>query len=218
MRTLVPTSRRADVRNSRGFTLIELVVVMAVIAAVTTAVVIGVGNIRGASVQSEAGQLAVAVRYMYNLSVLKGKVHRLVIDLNDGRYWGEVQNSRDPCKMYLSPEEGEDQQDKSAGTDEDSDQPAKASFDRSKNRLIKKRKLTKGIVFGGVMTSHQRDISTSGTASVTFFPNGTAESAMIYIQDKDDEEDVMTVQVLALQGAARIHLNRLSTDEFFESE
>ena len=68
------------------------------------------------------------------------------------------------------------------------------------------------------MTSHQRDVATSGQAHVTFFPNGTAESAMIYVQDKGDEEDVMTVQVLALQGHARIHLDRLSTDEFFESE
>ena len=191
---------------------------MAVIAAVTTAVVVGVGNIRGASVQSEAGQLAVAVRYLYNLSVLKGKVHRLVIDIDQGRYWGEVQNSRDPCKMYLSPEEGEDPESAKEDSDEESDEPAKAAFDRSKNRLIKRRKLTKGIIFGGVMTSHQRELSTAGTASITFFPNGTAEGAMIYVQDKDDDEDTMTVQVLALQGAARIHLDRLSTDEFFEAE
>ncbi len=220
-------ARRSDtgrVRGQRGFTLIELVVVMAVIAVVTTVVAVGIGNIRGASVQSDAGKLAVAVRYLYNLSVLNGKVHRLVIDLEKGTYWGEAQDSRDPCKMFLLPGEGEDGeggQETAADKSDDEDgapKPQVAKFGQAKTKLLKARKLQKGIVFGGVMTSHQRELTTSGKAHVTFFPNGTAEAAMIYVQDKDDDEDVMTVQVLALQGSARVHLDKMSTDDFFDQD
>lgn len=203
---------------ARGFTLIELVVVMAVIAVVTTSVVVGIGNIRGASVQTEAGKLALTIRYLYNLSVLNGKNYRLVVDIAGGTYWGEEQASRDPCKSYLLPgEDGlEDNLDVGKGDKDGEGKQAPASFGAAKSKLVKKRKLPKGIIFAGVMTSHQSELSTGGVAHVNFFPNGTAEAAMIYVGDKEDEDDVMTVEVLAMQGAARIHLDRMDLDEFFD--
>ncbi|MSP91042.1 MAG: prepilin-type N-terminal cleavage/methylation domain-containing protein, partial [Myxococcales bacterium] len=82
--------------SAPGFTLIELMVVVLLVALVTAAVVVGVGNLRGASVQAEAGKVAVAVRYLYNLSVLTGRAHRLVIDVDAGAWWGEEQTSADP--------------------------------------------------------------------------------------------------------------------------
>lgn len=191
-------------------------------AMVTAAVAIGIGNIRGASVQSEAGQLAVAVRYLYNLSVLNGKVHRLVIDIESGTYWGEAQESRDPCKMYLMPSDGDETGSGSKGasgsSDEEDDAPKAAAFSQAKTKLLKKRKLKKGVVFGGVMTSHDREVATSGQAYITIFPNGTAEAALVYIEDKDNDEDVMTVEVLSLQGSARVHLDRMAPDDFFDKQ
>jgi len=186
-------------------------------AIVTAAVAIGIGNLRGASVQSEAGKLAVAVRYLYNLSVLHGKVHRLVIDIESGTYWGEAQSSRDPCKMYLLPGEGEDEANGSSDEDEE-DAPKAGAFGKTKTKLLKKKKLKKGVVFGGVMTSHDRELATSGQAYITIFPNGTAEAAFVYIEDKDNDEDVMTVEVLSLQGSARVHLDRLDPEDFFEQQ
>jgi len=200
-------------RDPRGFTLIELVVVMAVIAVVTSAVAIGIGNIRGASVQAESGKLTLAIRYLYNLSVLNGKNYRLVIDLDSGTYWGEEQSSRDPCKAFLLPDEEDDAE---SSTDEDPDRQQTAGFGAAKSKLVKKRKLAKGIVFGGVMTSHQSELSTAGQAHINFFPNGTAEAAMVYLQDKDDEEDVMSVEVLAMQGTARIYEFKQDLQDFFD--
>ena len=214
----VATNRRGRRRGQRGFTLIELVVVVAIMAMVTAAVAIGIGNLRGASVQSEAGQLAVAVRYLYNLSVLNGKVHRLVIDLGTNTYWGEAQQSRDPCKMYLLPGEDELTDDGSSDEDEDADKPKAGAFAKAKTKLLKKRKLKKGVVFGGAMTSHDSELVTSGQAYITIFPNGTAEAAMVYVEDKDNEEDVMTVEVLSLQGSARVHPDRLDPEDFFDQQ
>jgi len=200
-------------RRNRGFTLIELVVVMAVVAVVTSAVAIGIGNIRGASVQAETGKLTLSIRYLYNLSVLNGKNYRLVIDMDSGSYWGEEQSSRDPCKAFLLPEEGETAGD---STDEDPDRQKAAGFGAARSKLVSKRKLPKGIAFGGVMTSHQDELSTSGQAHINFFPNGTAEAAMIYVQDRDDDEDVMSVEVLAMQGNARIYNDRQDLQDFFD--
>ena len=218
MTTLVTAIRRGDSvsrqgHGSGGFTLIELVVVMAVIAAITTAVVIGIGNIRGASVQAESGKLTLAIRYLYNLSVLNGKNYRLVIDIDNSVYWGEEQSSRDPCKAFMLPGEGEEP---GGGTAEGEDKPQTAGFGAARSKLVKKRKLAKGIIFGGVMTSHQNELSTSGQAHINFFPNGTAEAAMVYVQDKGDEEDVMSVEVLAMQGTARIYNNKRDLQDFFD--
>ena len=189
---------------------------MTVIAVVTTAVAIGIGNIRGASVQSESGKMVAAVRYLYTLSVLNGKNYRLVIDVSEGSYWGEMQNSRDPCQSFMLSAEDEDKDAAAKDEDEDGAKPAGAAFGLAKSRLLKKRKLPAGIAFGGVMTSHQSELSVDGKAHVNFFPNGTAEAAMLYIQDADDDEDVMTVEVLSLQGSARVYDNKLSLDEFFD--
>ena len=200
-------------RRQQGFTLIELVVVMAVIAVVTTAVAIGIGNIRGASVQAESGKLTLAIRYLYNLSVLNGKNYRMVIDIDSGTYWGEEQKSRDPCKAFLLPGEGEAAD---GSTDEDPDRQQVAGFGAARSKLVSKRKLAKGIAFGGVMTSHQDELSTSGQVHINFFPNGTAEAAMVYVQDADDDEDVMSVEVLAMQGSARIYDDKQDLQDFFD--
>ena len=99
---------------------------------------------------------------------------------------------------------------------------ARANFGAATTRLLAKHKLGAGVVFDGVMTSHQNDPTTSGQATINFFPNGTAEAAFIWVGlagDKDDgsdEEDVMTVEVLALQGTAHIHATRLEAREFLE--
>jgi general secretion pathway protein H len=192
-------------RGARGFTLIELLVVVVVLVVVTAAVATGIGNIRGASVQTEAGKIAIAVRYLYNLSVLSGRPHRLVIDVDAGAWWGEEQASSDPCESFLLP--GDDE----PGDDKEGDQP-RASFQASGSRLLARTPLEKGIRFHGVMTSHQTQPSDKGQAYVYFFPNGTTENALIWVEG--DEDDVMTVEVMALQGNARLHPDKVPVDEF----
>lgn len=204
-------------RSETGFTLIELMVVMAVMAVITAAVVVGIGNIRGANVQTEAGQLGVAVRYLYNLSVLNGRNYRLVLDLESGSWWGEAQESRDPCKAFLLP--GEGQEDAKEVDEDDEDAAPKASnFAAAKSKLLKKKKLPKGIVIRSVMTSHQGDPTTTGQAHINFFPNGTVERAFVVLSVADDEEDAMTVEVLPLQGSARVLDGELDVRDFMDGE
>ncbi len=203
---------------SRGFTLIEVMVVAVVIAVVGAAVAVGIGNIRGASVQAEAGKLAISVRYLYNLAVLSGHNHRLVIDLDSGTYWGEEQTSIDPCETFLLPPEGDARASKARkkATDEEEEKNAakggKAGFAESKSKLLAKYQLDKGLSFARVMTSHQQEPSVKGQAYVYFFPNGTTENALIDVEG--DPDDIMTVEVMALQGKATVHKERVPLDAF----
>ncbi len=221
-------------RNSRGFTLIELIVVVAVMAVITVAVVTGVGNVRGASVQSETGKIAVSVRYLYNLTVLSGKVHRLVFDLDKRMYWGEEQTSDDPCQQFLLPGEGEEAEAKkrakkkpkktAKGGKMVEEEPAKmdAGFTELKSRLLSKYTMDKGISIAGVMTSHQNEPLKKGVAYLYFFPNGTTENALIWVKGdgaaEDDDADVMTVEVKALQGAAKLHNDKVPFEKLDRSD
>ena len=212
-----PFPDRARGRQA-GFTLIEVMVVAVVIAVVGSAVAVGIGNIRGASVQSESGKLAITVRYLFNLAVLSGHNHRLVIDLDSGTYWGEEQTSADPCETFLLPEKADARSSKSRKRDADKEEEktaakgGKAGFSESKSKLLAKYQLDNGLSFARVMTSHQSEPSEKGQAYVYFFPNGTTENALIDVEG--DPEDIMTVEVMALQGKATVHKERVSLDAF----
>lgn len=205
--------------HQRGFTLIELVVVIAIIAIVTTAVAAGIGNIRGASVQSETGKLAIAVRYLYNLTILSGKTHRLVVDLDSRSYWGEEQNTSDPCETFLLPGEGEEEDPKAQakktkrGKKGEVVKTNTSGFQPIESRLLAKYTLDKGIQFGGVMTSHQTNQTDKGQAYVYFFPNGSTENALIFLKGDGDDDDMMTVEVKALEGTARVHKDKVDWDK-----
>jgi len=204
------------VKVRRGFTLIELVAAMAIIAIVTAAVATGINNIRGASASAEAGKIAVAVRYLYNLAVVSGKNQRLVIDFEARAWWGEAQTTEDPCEAFLLPgkDEAEDAS-KQAGSGDakaagERPQTNAGGFEASKSLLLQRTELDKGLSFQAVMTSHQSEPSKSGTAYVYFFPNGTTEHAMIQV--RADEDDVTTVEVDAMQGTAKIRGEDIDLD------
>jgi len=205
-------------RSHAGFTLIELIVVVAVIAIVATVVGVGVGNIRGANVDAEAGKLAIAVRYLYNMSVLNGRNYRLVVDLDKREYWGEEQTSGDPCKAFLFSDDDRREKEKKkrvvkSGSGGEEERTPTEGFQESGDAILAKRALDPGISFGGVMTSHQSDVMETGQAEVNFFPNGTTESAYIYVQG--DEDDIVTVEILPLQGKARVHREKLPLSDFY---
>ncbi|MSQ82071.1 MAG: prepilin-type N-terminal cleavage/methylation domain-containing protein [Myxococcales bacterium] len=217
--------------SRRGFTLIELVAAIAIIAIVTAAVATGVNNIRGASASAEAGKIAVAVRYLYNLAVVSGRNQRLVIDFDARAWWGEEQTTDDPCEAFLLPgtdepgtdkhgtdkhgtdKHGKDEpEDTQAGNAKAGERPAATSaFEASKSTLLQRTELDKGLTFAAVMTTHQSEPSKSGQAFIYFFPNGTTEHAMIQV--KADEDDVTTVEVSAMQGTAKIRGEDIDLDD-----
>lgn len=197
--------RAGPIGSQLGFTLIELVMAIVIIGVVTAAVATGVQNVRGASVQAESGKLAAAVRYLYNLAVVSGRNQRLVIDLDTRTWWAEEQASADPCEAFLLP--GQDAEEPEEGTDQ---RPARGGFEMTTSQLLQKTELDKGISFGGVMTSHDTQPVEKGQAYVYFFPNGTTEHALVQV--RGNEDDWMTVEVMALQGTAKVHPDKVELD------
>jgi len=82
----MPTSRAGTFSNPKGFTLVELGVVLLVLALFSGLVLpnlLGLGE-RGLS--STAGRLSSLVKYLYNEAALTGLEHRLIFDLDAGTF------------------------------------------------------------------------------------------------------------------------------------
>ena len=103
-------ARKTATHHRHGFTLIELGVTIAIAALVMGAVAFSISNIRRADLNKTSGIIAASMRYLYNLAVINRTTYRLVIDLDEGKFWGEELASDDPCDRYLpdAQEEGID--------------------------------------------------------------------------------------------------------------
>jgi general secretion pathway protein H len=82
------------VRREAGFTLVEILVVMAIFGLVAVLGVQGFRSLAKSDLRSSSAHLSGAIRYLFDRASTTGKIHRLVIDLGDGKYWAEVSDDR----------------------------------------------------------------------------------------------------------------------------
>lgn len=87
----------------QGFTLIEVMVVFAIIALVAGASVQGFRSLRKADLREATTQVSGAMRYLFDRASTTGKIHRIVFDMEQGMYWAEVSDDH----FYIPREESE---------------------------------------------------------------------------------------------------------------
>ena len=87
-------SVRSARRRSQGFTLIEVMVALMVVALIATIGVKGFRTVTKGNLREGSAHMAGAIRFLFDRASITGKYHRLVIDLNEGRYWAEVSDDR----------------------------------------------------------------------------------------------------------------------------
>jgi general secretion pathway protein H len=90
-----------------GFTLIEVMVALMVIALIASIGVKGFRAVTKSDLRATTAHLSGAIRFLFDRASITGKYHRLVIDLTDGKYWAEVSDDR-----FYAPNEAESQADR----------------------------------------------------------------------------------------------------------
>lgn len=88
--------------SEHGFTLIEIIIVLAIIGLIMSLGVRGLRSLARSDLRVSATRVAGAMRYLFDRASTTGKVHRLVIDLEAGRYWAEVSDDK-----FYAPREAE---------------------------------------------------------------------------------------------------------------
>ncbi len=75
--------------NESGFTLLELLIVLAIVGLVMIVAVPSITNTFRFSVQSSAREIATLIKDSSNSAQVTGKIHRIVYDLKNEQYWVE---------------------------------------------------------------------------------------------------------------------------------
>ena len=207
--------RRVPNRTNGGFTLIEVILVIVIIAIVMTGATFGLGAITRTRLRSSAYKVASAAKFAYNRCLTQGTTTRLQFDFEKNTM--AVEETETPVTLatdeQLEDEPGEavDPWDLARTRLESplSKVKPKSPFQPISNRDGEPLKqytaqpLGDGIVIHGLITPHETEPRTDGEGAVYFFPGGVTEHAAIQLSDSS--ETVYSVEIHPLTGNARIH-------------
>jgi len=200
-------------------TLIEILIAMAIVALLTTVVVVGVGQSAGARLRHSGTMIAGAVRVGFARASATSKTVRLVMDFDEDAIWLEegdqphLVQSKDTTGTGGAEASTEAEK---AAKDESSrivkgPVPARARFTPidpagiAESNPTKGKKPLDGIRFREAQSSHDDQPRTQGRAYVYFWPGGQTERAAIQLttakrrpDDKSlvDVESAMTVTLV----------------------
>ena len=191
-------------RNSRGFTVIEILVALLLVSLFTGMAVVGVRSITRARMKETANQLVGLIRDTYNRAALSNKVHRIVFDMDKNTYWVEVSND----VVHVKGDQSEVDRDEGAQVDWNSDgdsiKKAPAFKPVENDEVGTKQKLADDVRFWRIWVGHIRDRVTKGRVELNFFPDGYTEKAHITFSDDEDGEHTLTIVTQPLTGEAVI--------------
>jgi prepilin-type N-terminal cleavage/methylation domain-containing protein len=168
-------------RESSGFTLIEMMVVMAIIALMAAMAIPSISSYFNVSLSATGREIAGTVKETYNATVVTGQVHRIVYDLKEGQYWVES----GPPTVMLDTEASKKREERkkrlAISDDKPKDDTGGWAMDKSVTR--KKQSLPTGVKFEDVKTAQSDDPITEGKAYTHFFPHGLIESTIVHLMD-----------------------------------
>jgi general secretion pathway protein H len=183
----------------RGFTLIELMIVMTVVALLAAAAGPALGGLTGADARKAAGELSGTMRWLFDSASVRHATCRLVLSPGDRSFWAECSPGRttierDPDKQEKAKEANGGEAGAAAGGEA-------RGFAPFEDPIVRKRELPGGTVFKAIRVDGREPSTEGGPAYVHFFPGGRAQSARVTIADGDH---VFTVRLEPFTGRARV--------------
>lgn len=214
-----------------GFTLVEVLVVIALIAVLGGTIVSGSGMLSGNRLRSAAGLVVTGVRLSITRANATGHPVRLVFDFETGRVLMEETTDR----MLRVKDTGDTKTSEgaSAGADPatEAERESLAYADgivkgprapRAKFKAIrigsgdddptKGRDIGRSIHFRLVQTEHDRKPRDSGRAYLYFWPGGGTERAVVQLERAESDE-VLSVLISPLTGRAHIQRGKVDLTE-----
>ncbi len=221
-----PGKRRLRRAAARGLTLVEVLIVVALIALLSGSILFGSGLFASNRERSAATLIVTGVRLGMTRANATGDPVRMVFDLDKNRVSLEETNG----VMLVKKDEG-------ASTGAGAEPATKAEQDAKAeaNRILEGpkpprprftpvkefvgdsdsaggRSLGRGIKFRSVQTSHDGEPRKDGRAYLYFWPGGDTERASIQLGSSPDD-DGLTILVSPLTGRAEIKRGHIALDD-----
>jgi general secretion pathway protein H len=203
-------------------TLIEVLIVMALIALILSAVVLGSGQMASSRLRHSSTMIAGAVRVAFSRATASSKTVRLVLDFTDNAIW--LEEGDQPHLVQSKDQSGTGGAEAATVAErqalEDSGRilkgptaPRTAFKEIDAMGLVSSdpgkghKPLEGGIKFRRVQTAHDYETRKEGRAYLYFWPGGQTERAAIqltYGANDDDEKHVVTLIVAPLTGKVTV--------------
>lgn len=211
-------------RNQRGMTLIEILVVLAIIAGVMGSFALAVSS-PSETMRSEASHLMGMIRYAYHNSAANSLYSRVVFDMDEQKIWVESSESpfyvvKEGDEIQAMIEKNREKKNLVKSSDDEEEDASEAAgegdFAEDESDLLNMHEVDSRIRLADVFVDHQKEPQNSGTAYLYFFPRGQTELAVIHFADEEGENFV-TLSVNPLTGWVDVTTEFREYTEFQES-
>jgi prepilin-type N-terminal cleavage/methylation domain-containing protein len=163
----------------KGFSLIEVLVVMAIVALISIMAMPSISSYFQVSLNSATRDIASTVKEAYNSAVVRGNVYRLVYDIGKAQYWVES----GPPNVLLDTKESLEKEERRKRFARLSEAPPPSAFNLDKGVTRKKLSLPRGVDFEDIVTEQKHEPITEGMAYTHIFPHGLTERTIIHLKD-----------------------------------
>ncbi len=192
--TTISSKNSASRSRRSGFTLIEILIVMAIIAAVMAIGLPAIQRVTYQRINSTTRKFVGLIRTVRNDAVLLNNIYRLTIDLDKKTYWIETQREQallsDPVAVDPKKKRGA-----VAGSS--------SNFNMAPKYNKKPLPMPDGVAFDGVLKEKEGLIK-EGMVYVHFFPSGFNEQAILYL--KREGTDVVSYSLVIRPTSGKVDI------------
>ena len=163
----------------KGFTLIELILVLVIIGFLTSLVAPAITSLAGLKLKTATRKMAAGLRYARSQAVTTGSEYQVVFDIEKGEMIIEsLKEEEKPYSYNNGYEDGEEEE--SNGEEEEEDDSAKRMKKRKTYTVPKEVRLARVVIDGEEITEDQ--------AWIDFYPNGSCSGGEIFLMDEKERE------------------------------
>jgi general secretion pathway protein H len=220
-RTHLQSRDRLARAAARGLTLIEVLIVMAIVALMMGAIVIGSGQLAGSRARHSSTMISGAIRIAFSRASATSKSVRLVMDFTENEIW--LEEGDQPMLVQSKDLTGtggaaaataaEKQALEEGGRIVKGPTAPRVSFREIEPMGLAAsapgkghKALERGIKFREVQTQHDDQPRKEGRAYLYFWPGGQTERASIQLKvgEANEEKDAITLIVAPLTGKVTV--------------
>ncbi|HLG20184.1 MAG TPA: prepilin-type N-terminal cleavage/methylation domain-containing protein [Bdellovibrionota bacterium] len=205
--------------NDRGFTLIELVFVMVLVALFSSVAIPSAGNLLGINLRSSTTQIGGYLRSAYEQAVMRQEKIRVRFDLTRNTYWAETYE--EPAPVPPLDENTKIEEVQSAFEDRAAQPQLTPEEELAQDQALHKKvdagslrttTLPNGVKFKGVYIASEGRIVDSGAPWVDFTPGGFAPKTIVYLTNKNGSR-TYSIVLQPIGGLSRIELGEVRPDD-----